>query len=270
MKKATLLLVLFSFYGLCLAQSVGNQSEIITTVKGTAVSVDPNGALYLLDGPILYKMSPKGEVIFKYCDFLLGDITSVDVDNPLKIMVYYYDAAKIVFLNDKLLPLMDEPLDLMAHNYLSVSLAAYSTDNTIWLYDAVLHDLFNVDFHLKELSRNHLTIEGLNPTQLLALQEKQLILLNPETGALIFDSFGTYLKTVPLRTKCSQIWADSSTIYYISSSDYETECHLCAYDYQMFSLSELISVPCSKCRHFAFHNGTLFYINADSQLNIIK
>lgn len=219
MKKAVLFLLLFSFVGLTKAQlSINqydnNQCTKVESAMGWPMSIDPNGNVYLVNGPILYKFNPAGELVGKYSNYLLGDIRSIDTDNPLKIMVFYYNESKIVFLNEKLTPLM-EPLDLRSKNYMAVTLATYSTDNTIWIYDAVLHDLINLDFHLRELSRSHLSMDDLHPNQLISLQEKQLVMNNPETGVIFFDAFGTYLKTIPIQSPTHTIQVDASSIYYI-------------------------------------------------------
>lgn len=180
------------------------------------MSLDANGNIYLIHGAILYKLDPDGNLLYQYCNYLLGDIRSVDADNPMKVMVFHYNEAKIVFLDEKLVPIM-EPLDLFEKNHNRITLATYSTDNTIWIYDAVLEDLINIDFHLKELSRTHLTLNNLHPNQLFSLQEKKLVMNNPETGVLFFDAFGTYLKTLPIQSTSHTIQVDGNAISYIKS-----------------------------------------------------
>ena len=223
MKKATLFLLLFSFCSFMHAQIRINEFDKdkcnkVEAATGTSMSLDANGNIYLINGAILYKLDPEGNLLYKYCNYLLGDIRSVDADNPLKVMVFYYNEAKIVFLDEKLVPIM-EPLDLFEKNHNRISLATYSTDNTIWIYDAVLQDLINIDFHLKELSRTHLTFDDLHPNQLFSLQEKQLVLNNPETGVLFFDAFGTYLKTLSIQSIDHTVQVDGTTISYLESVD---------------------------------------------------
>lgn len=214
MKKATAFLILFSFLGFVNAQSIENQCKTIETVKGNAVSVDPNGNVYVVDGSSLYKLDANGTLLFQYSNLLLGDITSIDVENPLKIMLFYYDESMILFLDEKLSP-VGEPLDLMANGYMNVKLATYSTDNSIWIYDPVLQDLINVSFKLKELSRSHLNLPSFEPAEFVSSQEKQLVMYNPSTGLAFFDAFGTYLKTLQL--KDMSLWRQVSghSIFFI-------------------------------------------------------
>ena len=187
--------LLFSFL-LVACMCVQAQSERVSDVVGDYMSCDIRGNLYVVNGASLVKLDRSGNKLANYEDFLLGDISSIDSDNPLKIMLFYRDAGKIVFLDDKL-TVIGEPLDLFAQNLQSVTLATYSTDNRIWLYDEVSKDLVAVDFHLKEITRNHLTISNLNPSQFLSLQEKKLVLVNTD-AVLFFDAFGTYLNSYPV------------------------------------------------------------------------
>lgn len=187
--------LLFSFL-LVACMCVQAQSERVSDAVGDYISCDIRGNIYVVNGASLVKLDPFGSKVANYEDFLLGDISSIDSDNPLKIMLFYRDAGKIVFLDDKL-TVIGEPLDLFSQNLQNVTLATYSTDNKIWLYDEVAKDLIAVDFHLNVISRNHLTISDLNPSQFLSLQEKKLVLVNTD-AVLFFDAFGTYLNSYPV------------------------------------------------------------------------
>ena len=236
--------LLFSFL-LVACMFVQAQSERVSDAVGDYISCDIRGNIYVVNGASLVKLDPFGSKVANYEDFLLGDISSIDSDNPLKIMLFYRDAGKIVFLDDKL-TVIGEPLDLFSQNLQNVTLATYSTDNKIWLYDEVAKDLIAVDFHLNVISRNHLTISDLNPSQFLSLQEKKLVLVNTD-AVLFFDAFGTYLNSYPVVSDtpiqvvgdriyythdgimmfylCSQLWGSSlvshsGTRQVLATSDY--------------------------------------------------
>ena len=236
--------LLFSFL-LVACMFVQAQSERVSDAVGDYISCDIRGNIYVVNGASLVKLDPFGSKVANYEDFLLGDISSIDSDNPLKIMLFYRDAGKIVFLDDRL-TVIGEPLDLFSQNLQNVTLATYSTDNKIWLYDEVAKDLIAVDFHLNVISRNHLTISGLNPSQFLSLQEKKLVLVNTD-AVLFFDAFGTYLNSYPVVSDtpiqvvgdriyythdgimmfylCSQLWGSSlvfhsGTRQVLATSDY--------------------------------------------------
>lgn len=272
MKKATIFLILFSLLGFVSAQDFDFQRTTIESVQGDYVSVDPNGNAYVVDGSVLYKVDSAGHPLYTFSNSLWGNISSVDVDNPLKIMLFYYDEALIVFLDEKLTPI-SEPLDLFEHDFKNITVATYSTDNTIWLYDVVFQDLISVNFQLKELSRNHLTLPSFNPTQFFSLQEKQLVMNNPSTGIIFFDAFGTYLKTLPFVFQTVNV--DASHIYYIKSNHindgvaiYSNEAQLCIYDYVKMELRQ-VDVPADVSSVTAFHRNRLYYMDKERKLNIL-
>ena len=169
-------------------------------MTGTQLYADPNGIIYLVNGSKLSKLDSDGMFLRSYDDSFLGDITSVDVDNPMKIMVFYRESGKIVVLDDRLTPIV-EPLDLFAHGYTAVTLAAYSTDNLIWLYDKSSRELVCMDFFFKERLRNRLNFSEFEPSQLLACQERVLLMNNPSDGIYLFDAFGTLVSRIPIETE---------------------------------------------------------------------
>lgn len=272
MKKATIFLILFSLLGFVSAQTSDFQRTTIESVQGDYVSVDPNGNAYVVSGSTLYKVDSAGQLLYSFTNSLFGKISSIDVDNPLKIMLFYYDEALILFLDEKLVPI-SEPLDLFAHDFKNIKLVTYSTDNTIWFYDAVSQDLINANFQLKELSRNHLALKSFNPTQFFSLQEKQLVMNNPSTGVAFFDAFGTYLKTLPFTNQ--EVNVDASHIFYVKSQQkneamaiYADALQLCIYDYVKMDQQQ-VDMPLDMLGVPAIHRNRLYFMDKDKNLNIL-
>ncbi len=265
-----LALLLVAFSVSAFAQN-DDDCQTIEGVKGTSVSVDPNGNVYVIDGSTLYKLTQNGSewVKSQYSNFQLGDIASVDVDNPLKIMLFYQDEGMILFLDEKMNPLM-EPLNLMDAGLNNISLATYSTDNTIWLYDVVLHDLINVNFQLKELSRNHLSIEKFEPTQFISLKEKKLAMYNPATGIAFFDAFGTYLKTIPVRTDAGSCQVDEKSIYYLKydAIGLGEEKTWLFYQYNYITHEAFYYELTCTFEKFAYSNGSIWAIDDQHRLKL--
>ncbi len=278
MKPAHGLLTSLLFAMLLVAFSVSafaqnnDYCHTIEGVKGTNVSVDPNGNVYVIDGSTLYKYARNGNELFpyQYSNFQLGDIASIDVDNPLKIMLFYQDEGMILFLDEKMNPLM-EPLNLMDAGMNNISLATYSTDNTIWLYDVVLHDLINVNFQLKELSRNHLSIEKFEPTQFISLKEKKLAMYNPATGMAFFDAFGTYLRTIPVRADAGSCQVDEKSIYYLKYDALgpAAEKTWLFYQYNYITHEESYYELTCSFEKFAYSNGSIWAIDDQHRLKLV-
>lgn len=259
MRKITALcLLLLSFQLSVQSQNTDYQHYKFGAIQGDVLTCDRNGNLYLINDAVLLKIDQTGTILGTYNNSYLGTITSIDVSNPLKIMVFYQYSGMIVFLDDKLVALQDA-LDLSTRNFFNISLAAFSTDNRIWLYDNLKEELITVDFQLRELQRNRLTINNLAPTQLIALKEQRVVMQNPETGILFFDNFGTYLKTIAIQTELP-IHVDQENIYYLNQNQY------IAYNYRKLSSLTICSLPDAVKQAITIRNK-IFYLDKDRCLN---
>jgi len=168
-------------------------------------------------------------------------------------------------------PLM-EPLNLMDAGLNNISLSTYSTDNTIWLYDVVLHDLINVNFQLKELSRNHLSIEKFEPTQLISLQEKQLAMDDYTSDVAFFDAFGTYLKTIRVPGNAAKKQLYNGQIYCLNFNDMvrgvDAGFHILSYNYLLNKINFVRKISCPVV-DFAYSNGIVWGIDEEHHLKMI-
>lgn len=163
------------------------------------IKIDPYGNIYTVNEAQLSKFSPQGKLLFSYADHKLGVISSIDVFNPMKIMLFYQDAGTLVFLNEQL-ALINSPVSLYDAGYFTVSLASYSAANQIHLYDNANRHLITLDFNLREINRTPINFPSFNPQKMIELEEKSLAFHDPEAGVYLFDSFGTYNKLIPVLT----------------------------------------------------------------------
>ena len=256
MKRVAGILLLFFVTVTLFAQ---DNVTVLEKMTGTQLYADPNGNIYLVNGSKLSKLDSNGKLLRSFDDSFLGDIASVDSDNPLKIMLFYRESGKIVFLDDRLSPVM-EPLDLFSHGYSSVTLAAYSTDNLIWLYDAASHELICIDFYCKEKSRNRLHFSDFEPTQLLARYERSLLMNNPEDGMYLFDAFGTFLKRIPLPVE-SILTYTKSFVMYLTPDSVGT--------YDLVSMEESRMARPEGAGAVVLSEQTIYYLDKEHRLTIV-
>ena len=146
MKRNLLLMLTICF---CLTSQAQQymQKKIIEQVA-EMIAVDPQGNIYAINDATLFKYAPDGNLLHSYNNNLLGNISSIDVDNPMKIMLFYRDAGSILFLNDKLSPIGDM-VDLYSKGLTTISLATYSTKNELILYDESNTDLILLDLYFR-------------------------------------------------------------------------------------------------------------------------
>jgi len=236
--------------------SISAQTQILS-VTADFIKLDPYGNLYAVNKSQLYKLSPQGKLLFSYSDNRLGIISSIDVFNPMKIMLFYHDSGTLLFLNEQLAPIR-EPISLFDANYLTVSLASYSAANQIHLYDNVSKHLYTLDFFMREICRTPISFPSFNPITIYELEDKNLALHDPESGIFLFDAFSTFNKLIPIIT--SRPVSVTSEIIYYSNDD-----ELIIYNYKTMA-AETQQLPVSNVIQTLFYRNKLFLLLQDGSI----
>ncbi len=196
----TIQLLLFSiFFSLHLFAQYPLALEV--PLKADYFTSDNLGNSYVIKGHEIFKYLPNGKLFNRYSNLMLGNITSVDATNPLKLLLFYRDFSKIQFLDNQLsenrgvISLQDLGLE-------QSTLACISFDNGFWVYDQISFSLirFNQAFDKVQEARNINQNIGYVPQPSFLYESGDWVYLNnSETGILVFDIFGTYFKTIPLK-----------------------------------------------------------------------
>ncbi|MBA4167948.1 MAG: hypothetical protein H0X41_10470, partial [Chitinophagaceae bacterium] len=127
-----------------------------------------------------------------------GKVYSVDVTNPLKVLLYYKDFETVVtldrFLNAR------STLDLRQQNLQQVKAVGQSYDNNIWVFDELESKLKKIsdDGRLLDQSNDFRTIFDSMPSpDVIIDQDKSVYLYDPLKGIYIFDYYGAYKSRIP-------------------------------------------------------------------------
>ncbi len=186
-------------------------------------TTDKLGNFYIYSNDNIIKYDKNGKQIATYSNINYGKISSMDVSNPQKIMVFYKDFIRIIFL-DNTLSINGEGIDVGNLGYEMTTISCSSANNDIWLYDSgeyqiiKLNKNLNIVFNSGNLSQ--MLKINLNPNFLL-FQNDLLFLNNPETGILIFNTYGTYLKTIPIKElQTFQVIGDN--IYFYLNNNFKS------------------------------------------------
>jgi hypothetical protein len=184
----------------CVAQSKFN---LIATIpaKPDFYTTDKQGNVYIVKANELNKYNKSGKLLYKYSNKNLGNIDFVDASNMLRLLLFYKNFSQVVFL-DNTLTLSGEPVSLDKIGFQQTQLVCSSYNNGMWLYNQQNLELVRIDQTLSPTQQTGnlslLLQEPLSPVNLLEYDNK-VYLSNPETGILIFDVYGTYYKTVPVK-----------------------------------------------------------------------
>ncbi len=127
-----------------------------------------------------------------------GDIYSVDVSNPLKIIVYYKDFSTILIL-DRFLSSLNT-IDLRKYGILQAQSVALSYDNNYWVFDAVENKLKKIDDNgnllLQTPDFRTIFNESFSPEKIID-NNGFVYLYDLKKGWMIFDYYGAFKQSIP-------------------------------------------------------------------------
>jgi len=203
-------------------------------VEAKTMTSDYLGNIYLINGHEIIKYSSSGILVSTFSDKDAGAISSVDASNPLRVQVFYQDFGQITYLDDVLsvigskVLLIDQGLD-------QATLSCSSWDDGIWLYDPQDFELKRLgsDLRVSHKSGNINQLVGIEVNPNYLIEKNNFVYLNdPAHGILVFDQFGTYYKTLPIKNiDRFQIGADQ--VFYLEGG------HLMSYGLKTFQHDQL-------------------------------
>lgn len=189
-------------------------------VQGDFIRSDELGNIFLVQDNQLIKFDPSGNILHTFSNLYSGNITFIDTQDPFKILVFYEAFGQIEFL-DHSLSLASSSINL---NMLDLSLATMvcsSYQGAFWVYNPSNFELVRVNqgLEISERSGNLQQVIGYTPEPNYMLERDNYLYLNdPATGILIFDKYGSYYKTIPVKDlKSFQVF--NRKLIYISGDD---------------------------------------------------
>jgi hypothetical protein len=252
--------IFFLFFILTFEFSVAQQSfKTLASINVEAdfFTTDNQSNVYAVHHNELVKYNKSGKELYRYSTKNFGNISFVDASNMLKILVYYKDFSQVVFL-DNTLSLSGEPLSLDKIGFQQAQLACTSHNNGLWVYDQQNFSLVQLNSNYEKVQQtpninNLLNIE-LMPDAIVEYDNK-IYINNPETGILIFDIYGTYYKTIPVK-KVISFEPMSDWVYY------QTENSVKAYNIKTTE-EKSFDLPVKTFLKFRLELGMMFIQTAD-------
>lgn len=186
----------------CCATSLAQADSVFrftNQIQGdfTYFNVDNLDNIYLVNSSNqLKKLTSNGDSVGIFNDVRkYGKLFSIDVTNPLKLLLYYQNFSTVVVL-DRFLNIRNV-INLRRQNIFNVKTIASSYDNNIWLFDEGDAKLKKIDDNGEVLTETvdcRLLFDTVpSPTQIID-QDGFVNLYDPEKGFFIFDIYGS-LKT---------------------------------------------------------------------------
>lgn len=128
-----------------------------------------------------------------------GQLSSIDVSNPLKILLFYKDFSTVVAL-DRYLSVIST-IDLKKYSILQPVAIGLSYDNNIWVYDEYDHKLKKTDEQGNALMETTDFRSVFNQTispQKIINDNGLVYLADTLNGVFVFDNYGSFQKKIPL------------------------------------------------------------------------
>jgi len=188
-------------------------------VKPSLAEVDNLGRLYVVnDRNTIINYKPDLTEQYQYANKKSGTVTSLDVTNPLKIVVFFDDFNQVKIL-DNTLSLITE-LDLSAR-FADVSACSVTNDGNLWIFDPVQFKLIKIRENGTVIfESSNVNDFGMAGVRITDIREKgnYVMLCDREKGFYFFDNLGQYLYHFPVTTGIKSVQFDGKNVYYYSGT----------------------------------------------------
>ncbi|GIV27548.1 MAG: hypothetical protein KatS3mg027_1362 [Bacteroidia bacterium] len=173
--------------------------DTILYLKAKKILVDNIGNIYGINDFVITKyFANQQQKTFSIKTY--GTLENIDVTNTLRVLLFFKDFQKILFLDSQLSP-NGEVIELSQLGFEQTLLVCSSINNGFWIYHQANNELirFNQSLEITIRTGNLKRLLNIDIQPNFMIEHNGRLYLNdPETGILVFDIYGAYLKTIPL------------------------------------------------------------------------
>lgn len=196
--------------------SVVALSPSVTIYAGQAklFAADNLGNVYVLSpAGLLIKFNSKGDSLNVFNEVRrYGTVYSVDVTNPMKVLLYYKDFSTIVML-DRYLNRINM-IDLRKTGIFQAKAVGLSYDNNVWIFDEQSAKLKKLDENGRVMSETAdlRQVLDVTPSPIKIIDRDGFVYMyDPANGLYVFDYYGMLKNTIAL-TDISDLQVTGKTI----------------------------------------------------------
>jgi len=255
--------IFFVFFMICYTSFSTEEYKLIKSIPFTNAkfTTDRLGNAYVIVENQVLEFDTIGKPKANYSNLNSGKLYSVDAGNPMKIVLFFPDFARLEVLDNKLA--LVSTIELRNLNIIQPLAACQSLQDGYWIFDLQDMQLKKIDLNLQK------QFESGNLGQLLGISlfpnyinetDNNVYLNNPATGILVFDRYGSYLKQIPF-TGLKSFQIIGSELLYIKDNK------LLKYNLKTLLQNEVILPP-----HDSLHNARIekqqLFLLTNSALNL--
>jgi len=198
------------------------------------LTTDNLGNAYVVVENQLMKFDPEGNPLANFSETNFGKLQFVDAANPLRVLLFYPDFARLIFLDNKLA--IQSSFNLRLMNINQPVVVCNSTETGYWIYDREDDQLKKFDSNQQLIQQSGSILQHVgyqvNPN-MMAEGGGFIYMNNPASGILVFDRFGTYYMTIPIKD-VEALQVVEKEILFISNKKYKK------YDFKSHTESEVL------------------------------
>lgn len=177
------------------------QWEATTSVVEN-VELDEFQNVYVYNTSTIEKFDKSGTNHFVFSALRKGELTSLDVTNPLRLVLYFGENNEVLFL-DNTLTEQGETVNFNDLEYYDVGLVCSSFQNHLWVYRIAEQKLVRLSRNgnvVNETGNLALWLDRSNKEKFTLLKESgNYLYLFSESGlVMVFDHYGTYIRKLEL------------------------------------------------------------------------
>ena len=192
---------LLSLYLFLIGVVVVHAQEFKLKIEADQFEIDRLGNFYFVSQVDVAKYNSDFSEDFQFSFSNRGEISSVDVQQPFRIVVFSKETQSIGLL-DNTLSLQNELISLWKRDFSRYSLITSSNyQNRFWGYDESNSQLVLWDENFQEVFRSDYLFNiqpgEWNPCQLIE-KNGQLIVVDSSLGILVFDLFGSLKRNLSI------------------------------------------------------------------------
>ncbi|HHH53934.1 MAG TPA: hypothetical protein ENK91_09770 [Bacteroidetes bacterium] len=212
------ILMVFGIAGLlsCLSSPVKNVPKDRLHINN--FTVDKLGFYYETDNlDRIRKFDKDNKLLYSYSNHSFGSIGTIDVSNPHKILVFYFDQQILLLLDNTLSELSKIELD-PSSTYVA---AGMSNDANIWLFDSDKRNLIKIDKNGNNIDEsfplNELNSESISGHKII---ENDNYVMIPVDNKIIYlyNNQGFFIRKIIL-DECINPTIISDKIYYFDKKN---------------------------------------------------
>jgi hypothetical protein len=201
LRRVGMLLAIFSIFNFQFSIPSTQEYKLLNSIpfENVKFTTDNLGNAYVLIENEVLQFDSVGKPKAVYAEKNAGSLHSIDVSNPLKPLLFYPDFAQLQVLDSKLA--LQSSVYLRNFNIIQPIAVCQSVQGGYWIFDLQDYQLKKIDLNLqlKSESGNLMQTLGYSPFPNFMLEwDNYIYMNNPTTGILVFDQYGTFIKTIAI------------------------------------------------------------------------